>query len=142
MLPFVLMAGATMFVFTWLNTQRLRNEYRANRLVSEIERINDRIGDLRGAGYDLGSLERMEEAAPQHALVDPRPGQIQTLRVTPGELTALYRDSIETPAASRMTRSVVIRLDGPGAAGGPAGQDKAVARGAPPSGAGAPLGHF
>lgn len=111
-LPFVFLLGATLSVFTWLHTQCLRNEYRANKLANEIQRVKDRIGDLRGERYDLGSLERMKEAAPKHALVEPRPGQIRILDITREEMAALRDERVVASPPVRMTRSVVVRIDG------------------------------
>ena len=131
-LPFVAMIGGTLFVFTWLHTQRLHNEYRANELAREIKRVNDRIGDLRGERYDLGRLERMDAAAPEHALTEPRPGQVEIVSVTREELAALGRDRVPVPERTRVTRSAVIRLDDFVRAGGPAADDTAVAQRADP----------
>jgi hypothetical protein len=127
-MPFVLMLGATLLVFTWLHTQRLKNEYRANELAREIDRVNDRIGDLRGARYDLGRLERMDAEAPELALVEPRPGQVRILKVTAEELASLEADRVEVPERPRVTRSVVVRVDGVTPMTAPAANDTAVAQ--------------
>lgn len=126
--PFVLMLGATLMVFTWLHTQRLKNEYRANELAREIRRVNDRIADLRGERYHLGRLSRMDAAAPEHALVEPRPGQIRMLKITAEELAALDTHRIEVPQRARVTRSVVVRVDGMVPAGRAPVSDSAVAQ--------------
>lgn len=127
-LPFVGMVGATLFVFTWLHTQRLHNEYRANELAREIRRVNDRIGDLRGERYDLGRLERMEAAAPEHALTEPRPGQIRILKVTREEMAALEQDRVDMPERTRVTRSAFIRLGDFVPEYAPVADDSAVAQ--------------
>ncbi len=127
-LPFVGMLGGTLFVFTWLHTQRLHNEYRANELAREIRRVNDRIGDLRGERYDLGRLERMDAAAPQHELTEPRPGQVKVLNVTREELAALDRDRVPIAERTRVTRSAFIRLGDIVPVGAPAPGETAVAQ--------------
>lgn len=126
--PFVLMIGGTLSIFTWLHTQRLKNEYRANDLAREIRRVNDRIGDLRGERYDLGRLERMDAVAPEHALVQPRPGQVRILEITRAELASLEGERVETPKRSRVTRSVVLRVDGRKGPGARAHPGTAVAQ--------------
>jgi hypothetical protein len=109
-LPFVAMIGVTLFVFTWLHTQRLQNEYRANELSREIRLVDERIGDLRGERYDLGRLQRMDAEAPEHALVEARPGQIRIVKVTREELAALEGERVPVPERTRVTRSAVIHL--------------------------------
>ncbi len=126
--PFVFMVGVTLSVFTWLHTQRLKNEYRANDLAREIRRVNDRIGDLRGERYDLGRLERMDAAAPEHALVEPRPGQVRILDITRAELASLEDGRVEMPKRSRVTRSVVMRVDGGTLPSAPAQPGTAIAQ--------------
>ena len=134
-LPFVAMFGVTLFVFTWLHTQRLHNNYRANELAREIERVNDRIGDLRGERYDLSRLERLDAkaASSEHGLVPPRPGQVEILSVTREELAALERDRVAVPERTHVTRSALIRLDDFAPVGTPSPGDTAIAQRAAPA---------
>ena len=129
--PFVVMLGATLMAFTWLHTQRLKNEYRANELAREIRRVNDRIGDLRGERYDLGRLERMDARAGEHALVEPRPGQVRVLKITLEEMAALQSERVDMPPQRRrVTRSAVLRVDGLAPIAPPTTNDTAVAQSA------------
>lgn len=114
-LPFVVLGGAMFVSFTWLHTQRLRNEYRAIELKAEIQHTKERIVELRGKGYQLGSMERMEDAAPQHALVEARPGQIQVIRPTQADVLSFQAAAKPFVTPARPTRSVIVLLEHPAA---------------------------
>lgn len=133
-LPFVVLTAATFFVFTWLHAQRLHNEYRAIELAAEIDRVKDRIAGLRGERYRLGRMERISEAAPQHALVEPKPGQVKVVQANAEDLkrTTVAKESPPKPA--KPTRSVVLILDAPESAPVPAVPDTALAQTGSPSG--------
>jgi hypothetical protein len=137
-LPFIALGGVTFFVFAWLHTQRLRNEYHAIELTAEIRHTKDRIAELRGKGYQLGSMERMEDVAPQHALVEARPGQIQVIRPTEADLIAFEAASQPPAAPARPTRSVIVLLEAPAAGGAEATPDSAMAQVGPAQNAGPP----
>lgn len=123
-LPFVITAGATFFVFTWLHAQRLHNEYRAIELSSEIDRVKDRIETLRGERFRLGRMERISEAAPQHALIEPKPGQVTVLQPTANDFKTFAVAAQPMTKEPRPTRSVVLILDAPTA---PAAETPATA---------------
>lgn len=127
-LPFVIMAGGTFFVFTWLHAQRLHNEYRAIEIAAEIDRVKDRIAGLRGERYRLGRMERISEAAPQHALVEPRPGQVKVVQADADELRRIAAAREPAPKPARPTRSVVLILDAPSLAPIPSVPDTALAQ--------------
>lgn len=112
-LPFVMMAGATFFVSTWLHAQRLHSEYRAIELSAEIDRVKDRIANLRGERYRLGRMERISEAAPDHDLVEPKPGQVQLVQANPDDLKPFAVAAQPSSKPARATRSVVLILDAP-----------------------------
>jgi hypothetical protein len=114
-LPFVMMAGGIFFEFTWLHAQRLHNEYRAIELTAEIDRVKDRIANLRGERYRLGRMERISEAAPEHDLVEPRPGQVQVMRATQEDAKTFAMAAQAPSKPARPTRSVVLILDAPAA---------------------------
>ncbi len=109
-LPFTACAGALFFVFAWLHTQVLRNEYRSIEITAEIQRVKDRIAGLRGERYQLGSLERMQESAPQQKLIEPKPGQVEIIRPTLEEVSALAGASRPAAKPERVTRSVMVIL--------------------------------
>jgi len=109
-LPFTLGAGALFLIFSWLHTQLLSNEYRSIELTAEIQRVKDRIAGLRGERFELGSLERMQEYAPRHFLIEPKPGQVQIVRPTADELSAIASAGRPSAKPERMTRSVVVIL--------------------------------
>jgi hypothetical protein len=109
-LPFVVAAGGAFATFTWLHSQILRNEYRSIELTTEIERVNDRLAELRGERYQLGRMKRMNEQASERALVEPKPGQIEIVRAKPEDLKAFEKSAPNALAAQR-TRSVVVILE-------------------------------
>lgn len=127
-LPFVILSSGTFFVFTWMHAQRLHNEYRAIELTAEIDRVKDRIAGLRGERYRLGRMERISEAAPQHALVEPRPGQVKVVQASVEDLRRMA--AVKEPASkpAKPTRSVVLILDAPASAPLPAVPDTALAQ--------------
>ncbi len=128
-LPFIALGGLTYFSFTWLHAQRLRNEYRAIDLKADIHHTKERIAELQGKGYMLGSMERMEDLAPQHALVEARPGQIEVIQPTEEELNALAAAARPVATPARPTRAVIVLLEGGGAgAGSAAPSDSAMAQ--------------
>jgi len=110
------MAGfGLMFLFTWLETQRLNNEYRAQGLTEEISEVKGRIQKLREQSHHLNSfaeMERMEHEAPSLNLVEPNPGQIVLIRVK-REDRMLVRTLTRVGDLDRRppTRSTVISLD-------------------------------
>jgi hypothetical protein len=112
-LPFVGLAGATFFVSTWLHAQRLHNEYRAIELTAEIDRVKDRIADLYGERYRLERMDRISEVAPQHALIQRKPGQVQVLQAGPEDIRAFAIAARPPVKPARSTRSVVLILDVP-----------------------------
>ena len=100
-LPFVGLAGMTFFVFTWLHAQRLQNEYRAIELAAEIDRVKDRIGELRGERFRLGRMELITEKAKSRdiSLVEPRPGQVKIVRAAPDDIKSFEMASHRAPKA-------------------------------------------
>jgi len=111
-LPFVAGAGLLFLMFSWLNTHLLRNEYRSIELTAEIQRVKERIAELRGERFELGRLERMDEYAPKQELKEPRPGQVQIVTPTAEELTELAAAVRHPAKTERATRSVVMLLKG------------------------------
>ncbi len=112
-LPFTVGAGALFFVFAWLHTQLLRNEYRSIELTAEIQRVKGRIAELRGERFALGSMESMKrkhELAFKDALLEPRPGQVQIVRPTIEDLSTMAAAVHSTAKPERTTRSVVVIL--------------------------------
>ncbi len=103
------MAGGMLFCFTWLETERLHNEYRAIELTREIRRVKDDIDRLRGERHRLSRLDRMHQAAPRLQLVEPKPGQIEIVSIEGDSLRALLSTPVETPV--RRTRSAYLNLE-------------------------------
>lgn len=115
-LPFVIAGGGAFATFTWLHSQILRNEYRAIDLANEIDRVNNRIAELRGERYQLGRMKRMNEKAADAALIEPKPGQIETVRAKSEDLKVNQPKTAANALAARPTRSVVIILESVAAA--------------------------
>jgi hypothetical protein len=103
------MIGATLFAFTWLESARLKNEYRAIELSREIDRIKDELARLNEERHDLGRLKRMNEAAPDLELSEPEPGQVVIVGVSAATDQAFVEDAPSVPEKPR-TRSVRIAL--------------------------------
>lgn len=113
-LPFLLSAFAVFFLFTWLEAQRLKNEYRANALVSEIWEVRARIQKLQEQSHYLNRMERMDRQAPSLELIEANPDQIVLVRA--GE------ERVHTPKTNvkdarartaRPTRTVIFDFDLP-----------------------------
>lgn len=126
-LPFVGLTGGLLFCFTWLETERLHNEYRAIELTREIRRVKDHIDELDSQRHRLSRFERMQQAAPELKLIEPTPGQIETISIEIDTLRALLSTPIETPA--RRTRSAYLNLnDAPRPSAAMAGDELAKSR--------------
>lgn len=110
-LPLLAACFGLMFLFAWLEGQRLDNEYRAHALTEEILEVNSTIQKLRGRRHHLNRMDRMEQEAPDLFLIEANPGQIVIIR------GGLRRETL-APTDSRLsergvlppTRSVVFRL--------------------------------
>ena len=110
-LPPLAACFGVMFLFAWLEGQRLDNEYRAQDLTEEILEVKAKIEKLREQGYHLNRLKRMEKEAPDLFLREADPGQIVIIRgelrvETPASTNSHYAE--RRPGPSR--RSVVLRL--------------------------------
>jgi len=109
-LPFVAMVGGTLFSFTWLESARLKNEYRAIELSREIQEVKDEVARLCKERHDLGRLERMNEAAPVLELHEPAPGQVLIVKVSEETERRFVENTADT-LGPPPTRSVRIALD-------------------------------
>ena len=103
-----------MFLFAWLEGQRLDNEYRAQAVTEEILHVKSTIGKLREQRHHLNRMENMEENAPGLSLVEADPGQIvivkgEARRAAPGATDSRFAERRLAPPA----RSVVFRLGAP-----------------------------
>lgn len=113
-LPFLMAGFGLMFLFTWLETQRLNNEYRAQDLTQEISEVKARMQKLREQIHHLNSfaeMERMERKAPSLDLIEPNPGQIVPIRVKRrGQILSRVSSRGEELTGRAPTRSAVISL--------------------------------
>ena len=110
-IPFLMAGFGLMFVFTWLETQRLDNEYVAQELTEEISEVKARIRKLYEQRHHLNRLERMEHEAPSLDLIEPNPGQIILIRVkNEGRILAPSRSREADRVGTKATRSVVLSL--------------------------------
>lgn len=101
-----------MFSFTWLETERLHNEYRAIDLTREIRHVKEAIGQLRSERHRLSRLDRMEKEAPELHLVEAKPGQIKIVSVDREKLHALLTSHPASPESEGVhTRSAYLDLD-------------------------------
>ncbi len=103
-----------MFLFAWLETQRLGNEYRTQELIEEIKEVKAANEKLREKRYRLNRMERMEQEAPSLFLTEADPGQIVIIRgggqrETPTPVNSQFAQRRLAPP----TRSVVFRLEPP-----------------------------
>lgn len=103
-----------MFLFAWLESQRLDNEYRAQEVTEEILHVKSTIGKLREQQHHLNRMENMEQNAPELSLMEADPGQIvivrgEARRAAPGVTDSRFAERRLAPPA----RSVVFRLGAP-----------------------------
>lgn len=99
-----------MFLFAWLETERLNNEYRAQDLAEEIIEVNASIAKLQEQRYHLKRMERMEQEAPSLFLREANPGQIVIIRGEAREPALPLRSQTAAREEKVTTRSVVFRL--------------------------------
>lgn len=113
-LPLILLGFGLYFSFTWLETQRLRNEYRANELTREIRRVKVDIEKLHVQRQHLNRMDRLDEKAPELNLKVARPDQKVVIQVTPEDLAAVRNTNPQSTVASRApARSVIFTLGPP-----------------------------
>ncbi len=113
-LPPMAACFGVMFLFAWLEAQRLDNEYRAQAVTEEILRVKSTIKKLREQRLHLNRMKRMEQEAPDLFLTEADPGQIVIIR---GEVRRDTASATKSRIAERTlappTRSVVFRLGTP-----------------------------
>lgn len=79
-LPLIMPVFSVLFLEAWLHTQILANQYKANDLTTQTREIEGRIDSLRGETQRLTRMERINAKAPDLGLIEPDPGQIETIR--------------------------------------------------------------
>jgi len=73
-LPFVAVFGDT-----WLNTERIKRDYRANELTTRKSRLREELDALRDRKAELTNMDRIDTEADGIGLEPPRPGQIRRI---------------------------------------------------------------
>lgn len=109
-LPFLASGFGLMFLFAWLETERLNNEYRAQDLAEEIIEVNASIAKLQEQRYHLKRMERMEQEAPSLFLREANPGQIVIIQGEEFDAPLPSRSQTAAREEKVATRSVVFRL--------------------------------
>lgn len=110
-IPFLLAGFGLMFLFTWLERQRLNNEYRAQELTEEISEVKARMRKLHEQRHHLNRMERMEHEAPLLDLVEADPGQIILIRAkNEGQILAPSPSREAERVRTALTRSATLFL--------------------------------
>lgn len=109
-LPFLASGFGLMFLFAWLETERLNNEYRAQELAEEIIKVNASIAKLQEQRYHLKRMERMEQEAPSLFLREANPGQIILIQGEERDAPLPSRSQTALREEAVSTRSVVFHL--------------------------------
>lgn len=109
-LPFLASAFGLMFLFSWLETERLANEYRAQDLLVAIKEVKKSSAKLREQRHQLKSMEQLEQKAPSLALIVAEPGQVIIIRGEAREAAWPSRSRTAASDEAAPTRSVVFHL--------------------------------
>lgn len=112
-LPPLGMCFGVMFLFTWLEVERLNNEYRAQELAGEIIGVKAGIAKLQEQSAHLERMERMAQEAPSLSLTEPDPHQIVIIRGGPRRETPTPANSQFAGRTLLPARSVVFHLGPP-----------------------------
>ena len=92
-LPFILIPFCVLFGETWLQMQRLNNDYAAAAINRELQDLRNRIDRLVAEEARLEAMERINAKAPDLGLVEPVAEQIQIVRVAPAPAPVFTPDS-------------------------------------------------
>lgn len=76
-LPLLMLPFSVAFSETWLQTQVLTLQYRANQLSYQIRDVEGSLDSLQDERRDLVRIDRITAKAPELGLVVPNPGQLE-----------------------------------------------------------------
>ncbi len=113
--PFVAVPFCIVFFETWMRTQILTSEYEMNVLSNRTRELRQQTDELQDERFHLRRMERIDAAAPELSLVEPKPGQIVLVRAGKG-LSAVEDRSVvaQQPMNDRLEAEVlnqeVVRL--------------------------------